>query len=228
MQANRIDTHTRQVEPARTPFYFNTSASLLRITGVKATTAGELLAGLYKCPENSIFQHSYRTLEEHHFIRAGYTNDFAHWARSACREPKLAEVLSQVDIREFTSVESLRERFIEIVQNFLKSTPEAITKTARRAFYFCLPEIVVIPTTCIAYSLREFVEGVRGVSVHSLHHHFIEARLRLKLMSNDFSEWLAAGGLKDAAHQLNRIDIYTVTLEDIREQTIRTVERMLV
>jgi hypothetical protein len=221
MQANLRKKEASEIETAAKPFYFNTSANLLRITGVKATTVGELLAGLYKCPENSIFQHSYRTLEEHHFIRAGYTNDFAHWARSACKEPKLAEDLSGVDVRKFTSVEELRERF-------LKTTPEAIAKNARRAFYFCVPEIVVIPTTCIAHTLHEFIEGVREVSVHSLHHHFIEARLRLKLMSNDFSEWLDVGGLKEAAHQLNRIDIYTVTLEDIREQTIRAVERALV
>jgi len=58
--------------------------------------------------------------------------------------------------------------------------------------------------------------------VHSIHHHFIEARLRLKLVSNDFSMWLEKEiGLPKVAARLNRIDIYTLTLEDVRQQLIR-------
>jgi elongation factor P hydroxylase len=76
--------------------------------------------------------------------------------------------------------------------------------------------------------MRGFVKGLREVSVHSIHHHFIEARLRIKLMSNDFSQWLHEDvGLTDAARALNRIDIYTATLEDVRKQIIRVVERSL-
>jgi hypothetical protein len=61
--------------------------------------------------------------------------------------------------------------------------------------------------------------------VRCIHHHFIEARLRLKRMSNDFSHWLDENlGLTETARQLNRIDIYTVTLEDVRSQIIRVVE----
>ena len=34
-------------------------------------------------------------------------------------------------------------------------------------------------------------------------------------------------GLTETARQLNRLDIYTVTLNDVREQIIRIVERAL-
>jgi len=52
--------------------------------------------------------------------------------------------------------------------------------------------------------------------------------LRLKLLSNDFSQWLHEdAGLTDAARALNRIDIYTATLEDVRRQIVRVVERSL-
>jgi len=211
------------------PFYFNTSAHLLRITRQKATTLEEFLEALRECPEGSIFQHAFRTLEEHHFIREGFSNDFAHWAMSACNEPSLAEGLATVDVREFTSIAELRERFVKIVQGFLSRSPAAATRSARETFYFCASDTVVIPTTFIARTLREFAEGLRGISVHSIHHHFIEARLRLKLMSNDFSQWLHEDlGLTEAARRVNRIDIYTVTLEDVREQIVRVVERALV
>ncbi len=210
-------------------FYFNTSAHLLRITRQKAGTLGEFLDALRECPEGSIFQHTFRTLQEHHFIREGFSNDFAHWVLSACNEPSLAEGLASVDVREFTSVAELRERFVEIVQNFLKRSPSAGARTAKETFYFCASDTVIIPTTFVAHTLHEFAEGLRGVSVHSIHHHFIEARLRLKLMSNDFSQWLYEDlGLTEAARQLNRIDIYTGTLEDVRKQIIRIVERALI
>src|SRR5579862_1613012 len=101
------------------PFYFNTSAHLLRITQQKATTLLEFLEALRECPEGSIFQHTFRTLQEHHFIREGFSNDFAHWALSACNEPSLAEALASVDVREFTSVADLRERLLNIVETYL-------------------------------------------------------------------------------------------------------------
>jgi hypothetical protein len=47
-----------------------------------------------------------------------------------------------------------------------------------------------MPNSFVAHSLREFAAAIEQVSVHSIHYHFIEARLRLKLRTNDFSEWL--------------------------------------
>src|SRR5882762_11327697 len=88
---------------ASKPFYFNSSAHLLRIGRERASTLLELLAGLRSCPEDSIFQHTFRTLEEHHFIREGFSNDFAHWTFTACKELALAEQLASIDVREFTS-----------------------------------------------------------------------------------------------------------------------------
>lgn len=210
------------------PFYFNTSAHLLRITTQKANTLSEFLRALRDCPDDSIFQHVFRTLQEHHFLREGFSNDFAHWALAACNEPGLAEGLAGVDVREYTSVPQLRERFIQIVEKFLHDDPEADRRVADETFYFCASDIVVIPTSFRAHTLGEFAEGLRQVSVHSIHHHFIEARLRIRLMSNDFSQWLHEDvGLTETARALNRIDIYTATLEDVREKILRVVERAL-
>jgi hypothetical protein len=218
---------TLQRIPAK-PFYFNTSAHLLRITKWKANTLAELLSALRDCPEDSIFQHTFRTLEEHHFLREGFSNDFAHWALAACNEPSLAEGLAGVDVREFTSVAELRGRIIQILEKYLEADPEAGRRAAEETFYFCASDIVVMPTSFEAHALHEFAEGLRRVSVHSIHHHFIEARLRLKLMSNDFSQWLHEDvGLTETARALNRIDIYTATLENVRGQIVRIVERAL-
>lgn len=218
---------TPQRTPAK-PFYFNTSAHLLRITTHKANILADFLGALRKCPEDSIFQHTFRTLQEHHFIREGFSNDFAHWTLSACNEPGLAERLASVDVREFTSVAGLRERFVQIVAEFLRDNPAAAVRPAEDTFYFCASDIVVMPTSFVAGTMQDFAEGLRKVGVHSIHHHFIEARLRLKLMSNDFSQWLHEDvGLTETARELNRIDIYTATLENVRAQMVRIIERAL-
>jgi Family of unknown function (DUF5752) len=142
------------------------------------------------CPDDSIFQHTFRTLQELHFIREGFSNDFAHWALTACNEPGLAEQLASVDVREFTSLGELRERFVQIVEKHLQLNPADGQSLAEETFYFCAADIVVMPTKFVAETMQDFAKGLSEVSVHSIHHHFIEARLRIKLMSNDFSQWL--------------------------------------
>jgi len=222
-------TATAEVAGLRTQtkaFYFNSSAHLLRITAFKADTLNEFLADLKACPEDSIFQHTFRTLQEHHFIREGFSNDFAQWILTDCNQPALAEQLASVDVRDFTSIRDLREQFVELVGEHLESYPADADQPARKTFYFCASDIVVIPTKFVARTLAEFAHGLKSVSIHSIHHHFIEARLRLQLLSNDFSEWLRQGlGLEDAAHAINQIDIYSVTLEDVRRQIILILER---
>lgn len=220
---------TSERQPARKPnkpFYFNTSEHLLRIGKEKASTLPELLEAIKTCPDDSIFQHTFRTLQEHHFIRQGFSNDFAHWSLSHCHEPVLAEQLASVDVREFTTIEGLRQHMSGIVGEFLKEHPRSNTHAANEPFYFCASDILVLPTSFVANSLPAFVNGLKHVGVHSIHHHFIEARLRLHLMSNDFSQWMKEeAGLPEIADAIEHIDIYTNTMEGVRQQIVNLVEQ---
>jgi hypothetical protein len=210
---------------ARSPFYFNSAAHLLRIGREQAHNLGDLLEGLQGAPDDAIFQHTFQTLQEHHFIREGFSNDFAHWAFAACNEVGLAERLASVDVREFTSIHSLRQRLIDLVEEYLKKNPRARDRAALEPFYFCASDTVVVPTPFVARNLEEFADGMQRVSIYSIHYHFIEARLRLKLNSNDFSVWLEEEmDLPQLADRLNRIDIYTSTLHDVRRKILRIVE----
>jgi hypothetical protein len=211
---------------ARAPFYFNSAAHLLRIGRERSSNRQELLESLRSCPNDSIFQHTFQTLQEHHFIREGFSNDFAHWAFAACNEVGLAERLASIDVRGFTSIPDLRNRLVAIVEEYLKRNPRARDRAALEPFYFCASDTVVIPTPFVARNLLEFVESLKRVSIHSIHYHFIEARLRLKLNSNDFSVWLEEEmELGAIADRLNRIDIYTSTLHEVRDQILRILER---
>jgi uncharacterized protein DUF5752 len=223
--ANHNNSKTKK--PGK-PFYFNTSEHLLRIGREQAKTLPDLLEALKTCPDDSIFQHTFRTLQEHHFIRQGFSNDFAHWSLSACHEPVLAEQLASVDVREYTSIEGLRRRMVDIVEDFLQQHPRAAPRPGHEPFYFCASDLVVLPTPFVADSLGAFVDGLKHVSVHSIHHHFIEARLRLHRMSNDFSQWLEVeAGLPHVADSIERVDIYTNTMEGVRQQIVRAVEQSL-
>jgi hypothetical protein len=216
------------VRPADAPFHFNSAAFLLRIGREHANNLNELLDAIQHCPEESIFQHTFRTLQEHHFIRQGFSNDFAHWAYTDCNEVGLGEKLASLDVRAFTSVADLRERIVHIVGEHLQQDPRAGERAARNPFYFCASDTVVLPTAFVAHNLMEFVDDLNQVSLHSIHHHFIEARLRLKLQSNDFSVWLDEDvGLADAAERLERIDIYTSTLEGVRRQIVRILKSVI-
>jgi hypothetical protein len=210
---------------ARAAFYFNSAAHLLRISRDKAVNLQELLETVRSCPDSCIFQHTFQTLEEHHFIREGFSNDFSHWAFSACNEVGLAERLAALDVREFTSIAALRERLVNIMDSYLQKNPRAATRPAMEPFYLMASELVVVPTPYVARNLEEFAEGLRKVSIHGIYYHFIDARLRIKLNNNDFSVWLEKElDMGQAADRLNRIDIYTSTLEGVRRNILRIIE----
>ena len=210
---------------ARSPFYFNSAAHLLRIGREKASNLQELLEAVRNCPDASIFQHTFQTLEEHHFIKEGFSNDFSHWAFAACNEVELAERLASLDVREFTSIVTLRERIIRVIEEYLQKNPRAATRPAMEPFYLMASDLVVVPTPYVARNLEEFADGLRKVSIHAIYYHFIDARLRLKLNNNDFSVWLENElDLAQAGDRLNRIDIYTSTLEGVRRNILKVIE----
>lgn len=210
---------------ATTPFEFKSAAHLLFIEREQAGKVDELLEALRACPEESIFQHTFRTLEEHHFIKEGFSNDFAHWAYMELGEVGLGEQLASLDVREFTSLATLRARLLQIVEDYGNKHPKAREHAAAAPFYFCSSKTIVLPAQRSASTLAEFVDGLKQVSLHSVHYHFIEARLRRKLESNDFSIWLQRDlGMAREAALLNHIDIYTATLEDVRRKIVQILK----
>ena len=67
-------------------------------------------------------------------------------------------------------------------------------------FYLMASDLVVVPTPYVARNLEEFSDGLRKVSIHAIYYHFIDARLRLKLNTNDFSIWLFDHGIDPASN----------------------------
>ena len=207
---------------AKKPFEFTTAANVIRICGLKATTLAELLTQMRQCTDASIFHHTFQSLEIHHFLTEGFSNDFAQWALAACNEAALAERLAAVDLREYVSVAALRDDLVSITEDYIQSRPGSGDRPAFEPFWFCETVSVTVSAGVWARNLAEFVTGLESISLHAVHFHFLISRLRLQLRSNDFSHWLATTlDLTELAEQVNKIDIYTNTLEGVRQTIVK-------
>lgn len=208
---------------AKRPFNFVAASYLIRIRAERAWTLGELGTHLRLIPENSIFFHTFQSLESHHYTV--FSNDFAQWVIASCNETVLAEQLGAIDLRDFVSLAELRQVLVDTVENYLKKNPQSTDRPAFEPFYFSEAIEVAVPLEAKAYTVRELAEGIKKLSLQTLHFHFINSRLRLQLRTNDFSMWIEdSQGLPELAERLNRVDFYTNTLEGVRKEILETLE----
>jgi hypothetical protein len=211
---------------AMEPFRFVTSSFMVKIRPERARTLADLRRHIQDVPDASIFYHTFQSLELHHYT--AFSNDFAQWAVAACNEAELAEQLASVDLRDFVSVEDLRKVFVEILDTEMAQRPDEFARPAYEPFYFCEAEELSIPVEFEAHTLEELANGIRQMSVHTLHYHFINSRLRLRLKTNDFSKWIEDDlGYNELADKLNHIDVYTNSLEKVRREILRMLNPWL-
>jgi hypothetical protein len=208
---------------AKRPFEFVAASYLVRIRAERAWTLAELGSHLHVVPESSIFYHTFQSLESHHY--ANFSNDFAQWVMAACNEAVLAEELGAIDLRDFVSVADLRQVLVDSVENYLKKNPQLADRPAFEPFYFSEAVEVAVPVEAKAVTIGELAEGIKNISLQTLHYHFINSRLRLQLRTNDFSMWIEdSEKLPELAEKLNRVDFYMNTLEGVRKEILETLE----
>ncbi len=216
------------MKKAEQPFQFKTVSYLTRIANEMATTLVQLKQGLETCSDTSIFNHTFQTLSHHHFLTQGFSNDFAQWVLAACNRPELAEHLASLDIRDYLSLAELRSDLKRLVSEYCGQYPQQAEQSAFEPFYFYEAIGVEVPLQMEAWTLQEFRDGLEKLSHAAFHFHFIASRLRLHLHTNDFSYWLESClELGALARHVNRIDIYTNTLESALQRIISLVEKEL-
>jgi len=208
---------------AEQPFDFVAASYLIRIRAERAWTLAELVRHLGSVSDDSIFYHTFQSLETHHYTV--FSNDFAQWCLTACNEAVLAEELSAVDLRDIVAVEELRKLLTDKLQAYLSRKPQVGDRPAFEPFYFSEAIETVVSLDAQAVSLAELAAGIRRMSNQTLHYHFINSRLRLRLQTNDFSHWIDDSlSLPDLARRINRIDFYTNTLGGIRKELVQVME----
>jgi hypothetical protein len=214
------------MKTAEKPFEFFTVTYLTCIGNVSANTLAELLSGLEQCSDASIFHHTFQTLGSHHFLTEGFSNDFAQWAFADINRSDLAEQLSALDIRDYVSIAALRSDLCRITKDYCVAQPAFADQSALERFHFCESIEVNVPFGLTASTLEEFRYGIERLSHASFYFHFISSRLRLQLRTNDFSHWLVEGlGLENLAASVDRIDVYTNTIDSARAKLLRLIDR---
>jgi len=205
-------------------FQFVTASYVIRINNQKACTLNDLRTGLDQASDASIFFHTFQSLERHHFLTEGFSNELAQWVLIGLNRPQLAERLGGLDVRDYLSLAELRGDLLRIVTEYCEEHPREADISGFEPFHFCECAEVTAPLGPEVHTLAEFREGLEGLSHASIYYHFLISRLRLQLNTNDFSHWLeAVMDRADLARRINRIDIYTNTLDGARDQMVRIV-----
>ena len=155
----------------------------------------------------------------------GFSNDFAQWVLASANRDELAERLAALDIRDYLSIAELRTDLRRVMSAYCAQYPNYAAQEALEPFYFCEGVEVTEPLGLSAHNLLEFRDGIKQLSHASFYFHFISSRLRLHLRTNDFSVWLENSlGLETLANKVNRIDVYTNTLDSARASLVRLIE----
>lgn len=215
---------------AAEPFIFYTSLPLVELTGVRASTLLELAGHLHTISSASVYYHTHQTLREHQYPAPEPPNDFAYWASEALGDERLGEALSAVDIMSYPSISAIRAALIETLSEALAARPRLKNLLAPEGmeFNFLKSRSFVLPTSLQAYTLPEFADCLRIISLDSIYFHMFEARLRLERPTNDFSNWLANSLGEDAlAVRIARLDPYSLTGEGIRTNILKMCEARL-
>lgn len=205
------------------PFEFKQLISILKSTGKKAKQLRELWHAIEGASNESIFHHTYQFFSKGHIFE--YTNDFAQWAGESLGERVLAEHLSSIDPYEFMDIQDLRNRLLEVIDDYLERFPEPGEVMPGNEFYFNETITMVFSAGIKAHNLAEFLIAVKYIETGSLYYHFYDARSRLGRGQDDFSRWFEDNlAEKELAEKIRAIDPFMHTLEGIREHLIEYVE----
>lgn len=199
-------------------FHFKTRLNLVELLGRTARNVEELCTGIREVGGSSIYHHTHRFLQQHHYLYPEPPNDFAFWISHSLRLEDLGERLASIDTVKMLRINDLRDRYLEVLTSFLARNSLSTHCQPGEEFHFMSCRTFVLPTGYESKTLREFADHLLLISVDSLYFHMFEARLRLGQDVNDFSRWLSLMGYEPLAAEIARLDPYTMTLEGLRQK----------
>ncbi|MEJ2725503.1 MAG: DUF5752 family protein, partial [Deltaproteobacteria bacterium] len=201
------------------------SASLEKLTGRKAHNLGELVSLIKTCSDSSVFYHTFSAFLKLREAQVPYNSDFAVWVARSMNEMALAERLMAVDLSEYRTVGSLRDRLVDVIEHHLQEYPLCRKKIGNEPFYLHDVMRVVYLTDKFAYDLRSFRDTLARISIYSIYYHFFESRLDTQLESNEFSSRIKESlGMPELAERIRRLDISVFTLEALRSKIITLID----
>jgi len=201
------------------PFAVMDCALITLATGVRAQNLKEFREGLLAVEAGCIDHHFWGRLLRPQFDEPEYNNDFASWVHRALHDKELAERLSVITPTDFPDNDSLRQELVEIVEQRLDERELVPWALADQQFHFLRSQVVVFDTGVRCASPRALKNRIPQLSTGSIYYHFIDARRRTALNSDDFSAWLSGCGQRsdELAGRLRDIDPYFSSLKELRQ-----------
>ncbi|AEH22585.1 hypothetical protein TOPB45_0483 [Thermodesulfobacterium geofontis OPF15] len=205
------------------PFIFKSELWIPKYTGIKVYSINEFIKALKEVDKFSIFYHMYINIFNYHNLPTFYTNSISYWFFKN-GYLLLAEKLSIIDPLDYFDLEELRIALINILE---KNYDKNWNRKEKYPFYFITAEREIIECGKIAHNLDEFIEGIKKSSINSLFYHLITSRIENKTIINDYSAWLYSIGEAKKAEKINKLDPYTLTLYEIKEEIIKILEEKI-
>lgn len=223
-----VVNYGRPLKRASAPFHFHTRLHLRELTGLKARNLTELAVILKEVPDSVVYYHVHHFLEETLYLAPEPANDFAIWVSNILGNDILGERLASIDTFALPSMGVVKQRLVDIIEDYLRNNPDKRTASEDEEFHFIRSISFILPTPFIAHDLRDFVEVLRLVTIDSIYFHIYEARMRLQKGTNDFSIWISDSiGEKELAAKIAAIDPYVFNLEALRKRIIEQIENYI-
>ncbi len=196
-------------------------------TDFRAQNLSELRNCLLDVPPSSIYYHFWGGLLRPRFDDPEYNNDFSVWAYRSMHDLVLAERLAIVDPTEFSGLESLRADLVEIIEDRLDESGWIGWAPAQKPFHFLRSQIVVFDTHRRVETPRELLDVLPSLSGASIFYHFIDARRRMPLGTDDFRAWISGLGdqFQALCGDLASVDPYFMSLVSLRDQLVEVFAR---
>lgn len=211
-----------------TVFQFRSSTFLEILTGREAWSLADLINLIETCSESAIFYHTFSAFLRLREAQVRHNTDFAIWVSKGLHEKALAEKLMVIDLSEYSTLETLRSRFLEIIRSYTEEHPYCLEKIGDEPFFLSDVMRIVYLTDKFAYDLQSFRDLLATVSIHSIYYHFIESRLYTSLQTNDFSRWIEEGlEIPELARKIRNIDIHVFTLEGLRSRIMGLLDEFI-
>lgn len=202
------------------PFSFKDCMLSAIATGRRAQNLRELRDHLQNIDMGCMYYHFWGGRLRPQFDEPEFNNDFAAWCKHSLRDDVAAERLSVLDPMAFSSLESLRDEVVDIIEERLSERDLILWAPNDQRFSFIRSQIIVFETPHIVYDANELVKKIPGISSSSIFYHFIDARRRTEDSRDDFTNWLSGlkGDYSSLIRALADVDPYFVTLGELRSQ----------
>src|SRR5262245_766898 len=217
-----------KLRPGEGPFCFTACMELKEYIGLRAENERQLAQLIDEVPLDSIYYHTHGFLLRHRLVSGPYPNDFATWVDVQVRDRVLGERLAMVDPADFSSLQTLREELVSVVDEHLRRIAIVPQVVSGEPFEFIQSRVVEIPTGVEVKTLQELRAALLDVDQSALYFHLVESRLRLGRGRNDFATWLERGlGLPELAARVQAVNPYAGSLEQARTRLIAILDEAL-